>query len=110
MAEKRRRMKRTPSDSHELSRTRRTISVLELKSPDPASGCAACAMSATAETGMCKQPSATKVEHQAPLGQRKLRQSNTPSLGCQTSDKMELLAIPPCCALSPSGISLSSIK
>ncbi len=50
MAENVSRMSRTPSDSHELSRINRTMSVLELNSPDPASGCAACANRATAET------------------------------------------------------------
>ena len=33
--------------------------------------------------------------HRAPLGQRKLRQSNMPPVGCQTSDKMELRVTPP---------------
>src|SRR5687767_7680736 len=89
-AEKISRTRRTAFERGDASAMSLTMSVSVLSSPAPAAGCAACAYSARAEKGKCKQPSEDEMNGRAAGTALTVQKRNMPQVRCQTSDKMEL--------------------
>ncbi len=88
-------MKRTPSDSHELSRIEPDDVGVRTQIAGPSIRLRRLRQKRNGGDWHVQTALRDKCRTSAPLGQRKLRQSNTPPVGCQTSDKMELRVTPP---------------